>query len=607
MLKRIFHFILLAGMLASLFAAAPATPAHAAPLAVNTLADENDHSCADGDCSLRDALEVAAPGDTITFSVTGTITLSSYLDITKNLTITGPGPASLTLDGNNATRIFNVASNKTVAISGLTLTRGKPLADQLCGGAAIHTTGFLTLDDMVITNNDATLANDPMWCSYPRGGGIKVWQNGSLTVTNSIIRNNKSYWDGGGIYFESTNGTLSLTNVTISDNTVTSDIGGGLQLEKASGAVTLDRVTVSGNTAYSHSGGVLIDDANDNKVINITNSTIAGNSVNSGATQGGLYVAGDGSNDPTVNINNTTIAGNSGYSIYNSSGALINISNTILEDCSGTITSQGHNLIQNAAGCTIAGDTTGNITGQDPKLGVLANNGGFTKTMALLSGSPAINTGDNARCESTDQRGVTRPQGTHCEIGAYEVSLNAMLKSVGANDGSIVESAENSNTGGTLNNAATTINLGDDAANKQQRAILSFNTSNLPDNAVILKLTLKVKKNAIVGGGDPLNIFQGFKVDIKKGTFGAAALELGDFNAAAGKTYGPFSPTLSSDRYSINLTSAKGYVNKTGNTQIRLRFSLDDNNNSVANFLKLFSGNATATDRPQLVIQYYVP
>jgi hypothetical protein len=94
-------------------------------------------------------------------------------------------------------------------------------------------------------------------------------------------------------------------------------------------------------------------------------------------------------------------------------------------------------------------------------------------------------------------------------------------------------------------------------------------------------------------------------VDVKKGTFGTAALQIGDFQTATGtfgKTYGPFKPALVSGWYSINKLSTL-----SGLTQIRLRFSLDDNNNAVANYLSLYSGNAPAASRPQLIIQYYVP
>jgi len=186
------------------------------------------------------------------------------------------------------------------------------------------------------------------------------------------------------------------------------------------------------------------------------------------------------------------------------------------------------------------------------------------------------------------------------------------VRSTGSQDGWVLESSETSSTGGTINTTATTFNLGDDVAKKQYRGILSFNTSSLPDNATIASVTLKVKKSSVVGGGNPVTTFQGFKVDIKKGIFGSqAALQIGDFQAAASKSYGPFSPSPVSGWYSINLTSAKAYINKlstnSGLTQIRLRFNLDDNNDTTANILKLYSGNASSSVRPKLVITYYVP
>lgn len=186
------------------------------------------------------------------------------------------------------------------------------------------------------------------------------------------------------------------------------------------------------------------------------------------------------------------------------------------------------------------------------------------------------------------------------------------LVSLPAQDGWVLETGENTNTGGTLNSAATTFNLGDDAAKRQYRSILSFNTgASLPDNAVITNVMLKVQQQAIVGGGNPVMAFQGFMADIKNGTFGAATLEVIDFQAAPSGSYGPFLPTLTSGLYSINLTIGKASINKlatnAGLTQIRLRFKLDDNNNAVANYLSLYSGNAPAANRPQLVITYITP
>jgi len=133
----------------------------------------------------------------------------------------------------------------------------------------------------------------------------------------------------------------------------------------------------------------------------------------------------------------------------------------------------------------------------------------------------------------------------------------------------------------------------------------------LPDTAVITKATLKVKKQAIIGGGNPFTIFHGLLADIKAGTFGLAPLQTGDFQVKALNSFGPFTPALTGGWYSMNLTAGKANINKLitggGLTQIRLRFQLDDNNNAVANYLSLFSGNAPLASRPQLIVEYYVP
>jgi hypothetical protein len=209
-------------------------------------------------------------------------------------------------------------------------------------------------------------------------------------------------------------------------------------------------------------------------------------------------------------------------------------------------------------------------------------------------GGEGANNGDF----STGQTYIVRP-------------LTQAFVSAAAQDGWVLESSETGSVGGSIDSDAATFNLGDDATKKQYRGILSFSTGSLPDSAVITGVTLKVRQQAIRGGGNPVTAFGGFMLDIKNGPFGAAALQTGDFQAAAGKSYGPFNTPLVGGWYNIDLTAAKGYVNKlatnSGLTQTRLRFKLDDNNNAVANVLSLYSGNAPAASRPQLVITYIVP
>ena len=174
-------------------------------------------------------------------------------------------------------------------------------------------------------------------------------------------------------------------------------------------------------------------------------------------------------------------------------------------------------------------------------------------------------------------------------------------------DGWILESSEFSNRGGSMNSTAATFSLGDDAANRQYRAILSFNIS-LPSNAVITFIKLKIKRAGLVGA-NPFVTLGGIAVDIKKGTFGTVSLQAGDFQAPAGKQAAMqiHNNPLAGGWYLASLgTAANTLLNKTGTTQLRLRFTKDDNNNRTADYLRFYSGNATAADRPVLVIRYYV-
>jgi hypothetical protein len=133
----------------------------------------------------------------------------------------------------------------------------------------------------------------------------------------------------------------------------------------------------------------------------------------------------------------------------------------------------------------------------------------------------------------------------------------------------------------------------------------------LPDNAVITSVTLSVRRQGVAGAGDPVSMFMGFMLDIKRGIFGSSALQAIDWQATAHKTLGPFTPAIASGWYTFDLTGAKAYINKLstsgGLTQIRLYFKLDDNGNTLANYLSLYGGEAVAAARPQLIVEYYVP
>jgi hypothetical protein len=184
------------------------------------------------------------------------------------------------------------------------------------------------------------------------------------------------------------------------------------------------------------------------------------------------------------------------------------------------------------------------------------------------------------------------------------------FRSLGSQDGWVLESTETSGSGGSLNGTDTQFNLGDDATDRQYRAILSFNTGpTLPDSAIISSATLKLKKTGVVGGSNPFLTMGNLAVDIKKGPFSSnSALQKTDFKALAGKNY-VAKYTSAATTWISTTIGATGlpYINQTGGTQLRLRFATDDNNNNVANYIKFASGNAITTSRPQLVITYYVP
>jgi glucose/arabinose dehydrogenase len=176
-------------------------------------------------------------------------------------------------------------------------------------------------------------------------------------------------------------------------------------------------------------------------------------------------------------------------------------------------------------------------------------------------------------------------------------------------DGWVLESGEFSGTGGKKNDLGKILKVGDNISDKQFRTLLSFGTAHLPDNAVITKVTLKVKM-ASVTGTDPMTTHNSLVVDIKKKYFYTLPLlQVQDFQAVPGKyKVGKFPTTPYSGWYQAVLyKGAFSYINKTGRTQLRLRFLLDDNDDNSADILKLFSGNALKANRPKLIVKYYVP
>jgi Tol biopolymer transport system component len=195
------------------------------------------------------------------------------------------------------------------------------------------------------------------------------------------------------------------------------------------------------------------------------------------------------------------------------------------------------------------------------------------------------------------------------------VTVTERIRSNGQNDGWLLESSENSNQGGSMNSTDTTFRLGDDSQNRQYRTILHFPTQYLPDRAVITKAILMIKAYGVVGT-NPFTTHGNISIDIRNGAFGNLgpfaykALQLMDFQAPAhAYSVGMIVDNPVGGWYWTMLdSSAFSYINKTGTTQLRLAFQLDDNNNLRNDILLFHSGSVNdQRDRPHLLIEYYVP
>lgn len=287
-------------------------------------------------------------------------------------------------------------------------------AAQRGGGVASVAPGDVGIVGSTVSDNNAVVS----------GGG--VWASGPIALRTSVVSGNTAGGGAGGIDVAGA-GVLTLVDSTVSDN---GGIGGG----GVRAASTLRGSTIAANRA-SFGGGIFVPPG---AVLEVVNSTVSGNTSTSDG--GGLFVSG------TVALFNVTVAANTadvdtsgsgnGGGLLNSLGS-VTIRNTLLggnvdgggeaPQCSGTVTSAGHNLLESATGCVVGGDPTGNLIGVVPGLGQLLDNGGPTATHALMPGSQAVDAGEPTGCRDgagtvldVDQRGLGRPAGAACDIGAFE-------------------------------------------------------------------------------------------------------------------------------------------------------------------------------------------
>jgi len=184
------------------------------------------------------------------------------------------------------------------------------------------------------------------------------------------------------------------------------------------------------------------------------------------------------------------------------------------------------------------------------------------------------------------------------------------FRSQATRDGYMTEASENSNTAGVLSTSGPDFWLGDSFQDAQYRALLSFNTSGLPDNATITKVQLKVKTSGTVYlGTDPFTTLGYVIVDIRKGFFGASlSLQVDDWSAASHGVAGRIYNTPVSGWYTSTLNSVgRAYIHLSGNTQFRLRFQVGDNDNLTTDARAFWEGDVGGTYRPLLRVWYTTP
>jgi Tol biopolymer transport system component len=223
----------------------------------------------------------------------------------------------------------------------------------------------------------------------------------------------------------------------------------------------------------------------------------------------------------------------------------------------------------------------------------LSGNG---KYVAFSSDSAHLIAGDTNAAPDIYMRELANPPATA-----------KTFQSVGGYDGWVIESGENDEIGGKIDAGSSTFYVGDGSNDQQYRSILHFDTSSLPNNAQITKVTLKIKRQGLVGT-NPFNTHGSLLVDIRKPFFDSRPdLQPQDFQALSDlHPAGTVANVPGAIWFSAVLDPAAfSWVNLAGPTQLRLRFALDDNNDNDQDYLRFYSGNASSADRPVLTVEYY--
>ncbi len=370
---------------------------------------------AGGECTVRAAVQetnalpgpdtIVVPAGTYVLTIAGAdenLAASRDLDVTDALEIVGGGADVTVIDGGGIGRVFEVRTAKPFAARDLTIQHGaagaegsgsrdggavsssfgapvvlervRILDNVAADGGGLSVYGVLTLIDSVVAGNVANGGTDQLTSV---GGGLVLGSADSV-ITGSAVFGNRiaggGYFSGGGGFWNTGPGSVTVRNSTFSDN------DGAIHAKPETLCSHINCITISGGP------------------VRLESVTIE---------QDVPYVAI--ASDQTT-LRNTIVAGTG-------------------RACSGSIASSGYNLIQTppVSGCPITGDATGNLVGVDPLLTPLGDHGGPTPTHAPLAASPAIDaanpatpgSGGNA-CPTADQRGLARPIGSRCDIGAVE-------------------------------------------------------------------------------------------------------------------------------------------------------------------------------------------
>jgi hypothetical protein len=419
---------------------------------------------ATGPGSLVDAINqsnASAGPHTINITASGTMTVTTPLVLTQSMTINGPlaTPPVFTIDGGNATRLIQVSASAAgpMTLTGITLTHGR--VDSAKGGAIDVPAGrTLNLTNCLVTANSTTgTSSADIFLSA--GGAIST--AGTLNIQSSFISNNTASAPAGAIYAAAT-ATLSIVNSQITGNQVStfagalycgasvlvtitnstffgnqSGTGGGGAIAFSNTRAVISGCTFSGNTTLG-AGGAMVTSARAGATIGIENSTFSGNT----ADFAGAFYAQAG----TTDLRNVTITANSarraGGGFNNPGAPIILLRNTIVAgntvtlpggaDCSGPVLSSGYNLIGDTDSCT--GLVATDLTGTSAALSPLNVNGGATLTHLPFVSSPAFEAGTPGGCLglsganlTVDQRGLSRPFGPRCDIGAVELQVAAPI------------------------------------------------------------------------------------------------------------------------------------------------------------------------------------